>query len=184
MTQSDAEPNHASVEMARAKSYAKGFQDGLKAARKLTDAEPVAWRFTGFDGEWWAATPLKSTADYHREHGAIVEPLYTAPPRPDVSALKEKVDLFDNAVEAGRNAGWDMRIYTPKSLIETLDSELVRLYAIVEQRGVRPDTSAGLIEAAELAEKVAAEDSDAMARLTAHDIANRIRARAADRSGK
>jgi hypothetical protein len=140
-----------------------------------SDTEPVAWLLLNRDGERIGVDFLKT--EYSQEHGFTVKPLYTAPPRPDVSALKEKVDLFDNAVEAGRNAGWDMRIYTPKSLIETLDSELVRLYAIVEQRGVRPDASAGLIEAAELAEQVAAEDSDAMARLTAHDIANRIRAK-------
>jgi hypothetical protein len=109
-----------------------------------SNAEPVAWRWRWPDRHWFA-TESKRLIEEMREKGCEIEPLYTAPPRPDASALKEKVDLFDNAVEAGRNAGWDMGIYTPKSLIETLDSELVRLHAIVEQRGVRPDHLRGLL---------------------------------------
>jgi hypothetical protein len=138
----------------------------------MPDAEPVAWQYRikqGGWGGWHEAAPTRTEAlsciEAQRRLDLVDEyelrPLYTAPPRPDASA----------------------------GLIADLERELrlaigARDYANdMLKRERNPDASAGLIEAAEMAEQKA-RAWGGTAPVALRVLAEQLRARAADRSGK
>jgi hypothetical protein len=85
------------------------FRDAFPAIAQ-SDAQPVGWRYRftspGVYGTWFF-TDERIVADGKLERGAIVEPLYTASPRPDASAgLVEAAEFLKGcaaAIQAGTN---------------------------------------------------------------------------------
>jgi hypothetical protein len=134
------------------------------SCRQQSDAEPVAWQYRWrIPGsvEWtnWSEISEFAAKRYIEcDHNNEVRPLYTAPPRPDArSDTRKRFDAFAEALDPPR-----------------------------------PDTSAGLIEAAEIALAIkgnaylwATTDAGQEGFLAAcNNIAQALRARAADRSEK
>jgi hypothetical protein len=90
LAQSDAEPYEIDTTKVICPNCTHQFKAisvaDQKRLRAQSDSEPVAWRWKFADSGHWFATENKLYADLVRENGTEVEPLYTAPPRPDTSA--------------------------------------------------------------------------------------------------
>jgi hypothetical protein len=72
------------------------------AALAQSDAEPVAWRIQDYRAGLIFLCGTREQAREEADVGSLVQPLYTAPPRPDAS-----VGLIEAAEMAERNADED-----------------------------------------------------------------------------
>ena len=57
----------------------EAFRLAITALEREAKAEPVAWRVRDY-GDGWIYT-LKDPQRYHKETGAVVQPLYASPPQ-------------------------------------------------------------------------------------------------------
>lgn len=178
LVQSDAEPG-PSDEMYG--FHGAGFDS--TTPKPQSDAEPVAWLLSNRDGEHIGSTRDKVVAEHSRKGGVTVQPLYLAPPRPDTSAgLIEKVA---RAICLVRYNDPDRRmpICEENSDGPPIWTSYTR-HARAAFEVIRPDTSAGLIEAAKEIERQACRESHFHRAEAFNEAARIIRARAADRSQK
>lgn len=187
------------------KEFCKELLERL-AALVQSDAEPVAWLLSNRDGDHIGSTKDKVVAEHSRKGGVTVQPLYLAPPHPDIEpyyrwkfALNDYqvgnlIDAIGQSIENGDWYGEFCNLVAASMVhhnIEKLGSNRGNEYTLkdIQTRNIRrgPDTSAGLIEATEQARDLLNGrhnvGSDAY---KAFCILNAAisRARAAERSGK
>jgi hypothetical protein len=76
------------------------------ASLAQSDAQPVAWRYLPPADESWRATTDPEKARLGREeYGWHVEPLYTAPPRPDAQLVEVIPDCPTEGIAARQGNG-------------------------------------------------------------------------------
>jgi hypothetical protein len=165
-----------------------------------SDTEPVAWQYRvkqGGWGGWHDAVPSREEAELcvelsRKASGGHLDdyeirPLYAAPPRPDASA--ELVEKVAKAICSVRYNDPEKRMPICE---ENSDGPPIwtsfTQHARAAIEAMHPDTSAGLIEAAEWHEQEALRfaaspyTSDKMRGMMHKEDARKLRARAADRN--
>jgi hypothetical protein len=170
------------------KLKADGWRLPINAAvLAQSDAEPVAWQLVPIDptaemcdaGREFFPDGMNENDVYARPVWQAMLAVAPAPPRRDV-------DAYSAISWSGFNIYGDRKsIDAVRDMMHARDRCEALDKMISEKQLVRPDASAGLIEAAEMAEEFAVECKKAPISAGAlRDFAKYLRARAADRNGK